>query len=409
MELRRKLEILADAAKYDASCASSGGTAERPGSFGALTRGGICHSRTPDGRCVALLRVLLTNHCVWDCRYCVNRLSSDVPRARFDIDEVVSLTLDFYRRNWVEGLFLSSGVLKSPDFVMEQMVEVARRLREDHGFRGYVHLKAVPGASRDLLIRAGAHADRVSCNVELPTATELATLAPEKREDAIDSAMSTLATHIEAAKHEGTTYAPSGQSTQMIVGATPATDATILGTADRLYRAHGLRRVYYTAYSPIPHPDARLPHHGAPLVREHRLYQADWLLRRYGFSLGEIVPTDAPDLALDVDPKLAWALRSRGVFPIDVATAPLELLMRVPGLGARVARAIVRARRSRALRWDDLAKLKVPTKARPFLRAADGASVASRWLDRHDLGARLRAPEQLSLFDAQASAVSGEL
>jgi putative DNA modification/repair radical SAM protein len=339
----------------------------------------------------------------------VNRLSSDVPRARFDIDEVVSLTLDFYRRNWVEGLFLSSGVLKSPDFVMEQMVEVARRLREDHGFRGYVHLKAVPGASRELLVRAGAHADRVSCNVELPTATELATLAPEKREDAIDSTMSTLATEIEAAKHDGTTYAPSGQSTQMIVGATPATDATILETADRLYRAHGLRRVYYTAYSPIPHPDARLPDRGAPLVREHRLYQADWLLRRYGFALGEIVPTDAPDLALDVDPKLAWALRSRGVFPVDVASAPLELLMRVPGLGARVAGAIVRARRSRALRWDDLVKLKVPARARPFLRAADGARVASRWLDRHDLAARLRAPEQLSLFDAQASAVSGEL
>ncbi|AKF05844.1 putative DNA modification/repair radical SAM protein [Sandaracinus amylolyticus] len=406
METRRKLAILADAAKYDASCASSGASGTREGKVGGVAPSGICHSRTPDGRCVSLLRVLLTNHCIWDCRYCVNRASSDVPRATFEIDEVVALTLDFHRRNLVEGLFLSSGVLKSADHTMERMVEVARRLREDHGFRGYVHLKVVPGASEALLLRAGAYADRVSCNVELPTEGDLAKLAPEKRHDVIETAMSTVRDHVDAAKDDARApaFAPAGQSTQMIVGATPAPDRAVLVTADRLYREQRLRRVYYTAYSPIPHPDARLPSRAAPRMREHRLYQADWLLRFYGFALDEIVPPEQADLELAIDPKLAWALRHREVFPIDVNVAPRELLLRVPGLGRRVVDRMIGARRHRTLRWEDLGALKVPARARPFVRTAEGADVASRWLDRVDLRARIAKdePEQLSLFEGRA-------
>lgn len=389
METRRKLEILADAAKYDASCASSGSqrAGDRTG-LGNTNKIGICHSYTPDGRCVSLLKILLTNFCIYDCKYCVNRVSSDVERARFSIDEVVQLTLDFYRRNYIEGLFLSSGIIRDVDYTMEQLVAVARTLREVHRYNGYIHLKAVPGASAEALQAAGKWADRLSANVELPTQTDLDALAPAKKLDDVTSTMSEIRVGCDAAKgavaesrknprvakliHKAPKFAPAGQSTQMIVGATPSSDATILQTASSLYGAYKLRRVYYSAFSPIPFSSSVLPGKSPPLVREHRLYQADWLMRFYGFAVDEITTQDEPNLSLDVDPKLAWALRHRALFPLDVNSASRDLLLRVPGLGVRNVDRIIAARRFRAVTVADLKKLRVPlSKTLPFLLTHD--------------------------------------
>jgi putative DNA modification/repair radical SAM protein len=404
---KRRLEILADAARYDASCASSG--SRRPGapdSLGSTTRVGICHSYTPDGRCVSLLKLLLTNHCVYDCQYCVNRASSQTERAAFTPDEVVWLTVEFYRRNYIEGLFLSSGIVKSADHTMDQLVAVARRLRVDEGFRGYIHLKAAPGAAPEVLAEAGRWADRLSANIELATAADLSRLAPGKTFDLVEGTMATIASkRAEAVEERRRTtrapaFAPAGQSTQMIVGATAADDAALLGTADALYRRHALRRVYYSAFSPIPHADPRLPSAAPPLVREHRLYQADWLMRFYGFAVGEIAPAEHPLLDLEIDPKLAWALRHPERFPVDLNAAPRELLLRVPGLGVRNVDRIVAARRHRAVTLADLVTLRVALrKARPFVVTADH-NPATRWLDRADLRALVAPkPVQLSLFD----------
>ncbi|AUX40698.1 biotin synthase [Sorangium cellulosum] len=415
MELKRKLALLADAAKYDASCASSGSRRPAaPQGIGNTEGMGICHSYTPDGRCVSLLKILLTNVCIYDCQYCVNRLSSDVERARFTPGEVVALTLDFYRRNYIEGLFLSSGVLKSPDYTMEQLVAVARSLREEHGFGGYIHLKAAPGVSPELLDAAGRYADRLSVNVELPTQRDLAALAPEKTMPAIEAAMAEIHARIAETRADPSprapAFAPAGHSTQMIVGATPTSDHEILATASRLYTAHGLRRVYYSAYSPIPHGDARLPAEAPPLVREHRLYEADWLIRFYGFSAGELLSAASPNLDLSMDPKLAWAIAHREFFPVDVNTAPREALLRVPGLGVRTVKRVLAMRRHRAVRMDDLARLRVPVaRAAPFLITADEHRSAARDLDRAGLSARVRPPAQLSLFEAREVARSGEL
>jgi len=420
VELKRKLTILADAAKYDASCASSGAKG-RSGPGLGNTSSGICHSYTPDGRCVSLLKILLTNACVFDCLYCINRSSSDVPRARFTPPEIVSLTLQMYRRNYIEGLFLSSGVFRSPDYTMAQMIEVARSLREDHGFAGYIHLKTVAGASDQAVEDAGRYADRLSCNVELPTPDDLARLAPEKRSGDIDQAMKVTRHHIDRARAERprrsstatrrvtpVRFAPAGQSTQMIVGATPTPDLHVLRTASRLYDQHRLRRVYYSAYSPITHADAALPAKPPALIREHRLYQADWLFRFYGFQVGELVDEAQPDLPLDIDPKLAWALRHRGLFPVDPMRADRSLLLRVPGLGTRSVQAILAARRHRRLTLDDLRRLRVSVRTvAPFLDLP--GSHAGRWLDRLALRERMRAPEQLALFDAGVSASSGQL
>ncbi|QEL17114.1 putative DNA modification/repair radical SAM protein [Limnoglobus roseus] len=378
MDVRRKLEILADAAKYDASCASSGSTGTRRDARLGSTEGmGICHSYTPDGRCVSLLKILLTNYCLYDCRFCVNRASSDTPRARFTVAEVVNLTVEFYRRNYIEGLFLSSGIIQSVHYTMEQLVAVAKSLRVDHGFGGYVHLKLIPGAAPELIAEAGRWADRLSANIELPTTQDLQQLAPEKKRPEIVGTMDAVAEKIDeraADRKAGLAapnFAPAGQSTQMVVGATPTPDGTILGTADDLYRRQKLRRVYYSAYSPTPHADARLPGLSPPLLREHRLYQADWLLRFYGFRVGEVIATDA-NLALDVDPKLAWALAHRDWFPIDVNTACRELLLRVPGLGVRNVNRILAIRRHHALTTDDLRKLRVNWKsAAPFVVTGD--------------------------------------
>jgi len=405
-----RLAILADAAKYDASCASSG-TAKRNSRGGkgiGSTEGmGICHAYAPDGRCISLLKILLTNHCVFDCHYCINRKSSNVARARFTPQEVVDLTLAFYRRNYIEGLFLSSGIVKNASHTMEQLIEVGRILREEHDFRGYIHLKTIPEADPELVERAGLYADRVSINVELPTEAGLTRLAPDKSAPRIEGAMG----HIKGAIAENREargkfrsapkFAPAGQSTQMIVGADGASDADIVGRASTLYGRFGLRRVYYSAFSPIPDASAVLPLKRPPLIREHRLYQSDWLMRFYGYDAGEVRAAADPAgmLPLDIDPKLAWALKFRERFPVDVNRAPREALLRVPGLGVRAVGALVAARRQRRLRLEDVGRLTVSlAKVRPFITAADWRPVLLT--DRADLRS-LVAPqkaEQLELF-----------
>lgn len=432
--LQSKLAVLADAAKYDASCASSG--AARRTSVGGRGIGstegmGICHSYAPDGRCISLLKILLTNFCQYDCLYCVNRVSSNVPRARFTVQEVVALTLDFYQRNCIEGLFLSSGIIQSPDYTMEQVVEVARVLREEHDFRGYIHLKTIPDAAPELLQRAGRYADRLSINIELPTPEGLTALAPQKDSGAITRSMARIATHIDearAARKEqaaarvvslpqsrrtaraaAPVFASGGQSTQMIVGADGADDRTILATSAQLYGGYGLRRVYYSAFSPIPDASRALPLVAPPTVREHRLYQADWLMRFYGYRHDEIVPpastaSQVPGqasgmLALDMDPKLAWALAHRERFPVNLNTAPREMVLRVPGIGVQTADRLLAARRVRRLRHADLQRLRVPlSKLLPFVEVADYRP--GRQLDAADLAARLAPPPvQRGLFD----------
>jgi putative DNA modification/repair radical SAM protein len=388
MDVQRKLEILADAAKYDASCASSG-TEMRDSSdgkgLGSTAPGmGICHSYAPDGRCISLLKVLLTNACNYDCLYCVNRTSSNVPRARFTTDEIVKLTLDFYRRNYIEGLFLSSGIIRSADYTMEQVVNVARSLREEHHFRGYIHLKTIPEADDALITEAGKYADRLSINIEVPEEDSLARLAPEKDVRAIRRTMGRLRLKLDEAKEaqreaqvskvskaKPPRFAPAGQSTQMIVGADNSNDQIILATSANLYGAYRLKRVYYSAFSPIPDSSRALPLSAPPLMREHRLYQADWLMRFYGFDVDEIVE-GAGMLPLDIDPKLAWALRHRDRFPLDVASASREELLRVPGFGTKAVDRIIATRRVTSIRAADLGRLHIPKqKALPFIVLSD--------------------------------------
>jgi putative DNA modification/repair radical SAM protein len=407
VNVQDKLAILADAAKYDASCASSGSKTKRAGSRIGSTEGmGICHSYTPDGRCISLLKILLTNYCIYDCQYCVNRITSDVPRARLSVEEVVRLTLEFYRRNYIEGLFLSSGIIQNPDYTMEQLVAVAQSLRQDHGYGGYIHLKAIPRASEQLLAEAGRWADRISVNIELPTEHDLVQLAPEKKRGDIEQSMTDIQVRIAAQREDQQAgfkpppFAPAGQSTQMIVGATPTPDADILATARHLYDQKKLRRVYYSAFSPIPHADTRLPAQTPPLIREHRLYQADWLMRFYGFELGELVTPSRPNLDLEVDPKLAWALEHRDQFPVDVNRASREMLLRIPGLGVKTVDKIVKSRRHHRLRASDLKKLRVPwSRVQHFVTTVDHKP-HGKTLESPTLAHRLQAkkPRQLELF-----------
>lgn len=403
MDIAQKLSRLADAAKYDASCSSSGSKKTREGKgLGSTEGGGICHSYTPDGRCVSLLKILLTNHCIFDCKYCINRVSSDVPRARFTTQEVVNLTLDFYRRNYIEGLFLSSGIIKDSDYTMAQMNAVAKSLRQDHNFRGYIHLKTIPGASDELVQEAGLYADRLSVNIELPTPADLKNLAPEKNRPQLEKNMQEIETKSKEMKEDrkkgmkAPIYAPAGQSTQMIVGATPTPDKDILITSSQLYNKYRLRRVYYSAFSPIPHADARLPGKSPPLVREHRLYQADWMMRFYKYDVNEIVTEAEPDLPLDIDPKTAWALRNRDYFPIDVNIGSREQLLRIPGVGPRSVEAMLKIRRYARLRMEDLIKLKVAlNRAKPFMITAD-YNPSSLLLDSLNLRQRF-TPEPVQL------------
>lgn len=405
--LKRKLAILADAAKYDASCASSGsarGSDNKQG-LGSTANMGICHSFTPDGRCISLLKILLTNFCIFDCAYCVNRSSSNVERARFTADEVIFLTLEFYRRNYIEGLFLSSGIIRSADATMEELVKIARDLRLKHNFAGYIHLKTIPDASPLLIEEAGLYADRLSVNVELPTEKSIQQLAPQKQVTTIRQAMANVRVHIEDAKDRTLQsklqkkFAPAGQSTQMIIGADGANDATILQSSATLYTGYRLKRVYYSAFSPIPDASSILPIIEPPLLREHRLYQADWLFRFYGFQMEELTNSQTNGmLDLDFDPKLAWALNNRHRFPVDVNRADKEMLLRIPGMGVRNVKRILMARRFKRLTLDDLQAFHLSlAKLKPFI-------IADQWspahlIDSAKLAERFRPkPKQLELF-----------
>ncbi len=403
-----KLAILSDAAKYDASCASSSApkrnSADGKG-LGSTEGMGICHSYAPDGRCISLLKILMTNFCIFDCAYCINRVSSNVPRARFTVEEIVWLTIEFYRRNYIEGLFLSSGIIRSPDDTMSEMVRVARILRLEHGFKGYIHLKTIPDASQDLIDEAGLYADRLSINIELPTDASLTSFAPQKDAISIRKAMAGVRMKQEESSEptlqtkRTRRFAPAGQSTQLIVGADDASDTTILAGSQRLYSGYRLKRVYYSAFSPIPDASNVLPLIKPPLMREHRLYQADWLLRFYGFSVDEIASgTNGGMLDLGIDPKLAWALQHRGRFPLDINQADRDLLLRVPGFGAKVVKRILQARRFKRLGFADLLRLGARMKnAKPFIVAADWRPLVLS--DRDDLRSLFTPPpQQLSLL-----------
>lgn len=369
-QVHEKLKVLAESAKYDVSCASSGTTRKNyPGTIGSAEGWGICHSFTEDGRCVSLLKIMLTNYCIYDCAYCINRRSNDIRRATLTVQELVDLTIEFYRRNYIEGLFLSSGVINSPDYTMERMVRVVKDLRTVHRYNGYIHMKSIPGASRELVHEAGLYADRLSVNVEIPKEKNLKLLAPEKDHQSVYKPMFYIGQGVLESKEErqrhrhAPRFAPAGQSTQMIVGATDETDQDILQLSTALYQRPSMKRVYYSGFIPVNSYDSRLPAlKQAPLVRENRLYQADWLMRFYEFKADEIVDEAFPNLDLEIDPKLAWALRHPEVFPIDVNKADYSLILRVPGIGVKSAKLIVASRRHGRITSSGLKKIGVVMK-----------------------------------------------
>ena len=376
-QVLHKLKVLAESAKYDVSCASSG-TVRRntKGGVGNTVGGiGICHSFAEDGRCISLLKIMLTNYCIYDCAYCINRVSNDIPRATLSVTELVDLTMEFYRRNYIEGLFLSSGVVRNPDYTMERLVRVAKDLRVKHRFNGYIHLKSIPGASEELVHEAGLYADRMSVNLEIPTEKNLKLLAPEKDHQSVYLPMRYIQQGVlesaEERKHHrrAPRFVPAGQSTQMIVGATNETDKDILRVSSALYRQPTMKRVYYSGYVAVNTYDKRLPLlKQPPLVRENRLYQADWLLRYYRFTVDELVDDASPDLDMEIDPKLAWALKHPEFFPVDIRTADYEMLLRVPGIGVKSAKMIVMSRRFSRIGFYELKKMgAVMKKARYFI------------------------------------------
>lgn len=391
-KIQTKLEILAEAAKYDVSCSSSGSQrSAKKNSVGNTHRWGICHSFTEDGRCVSLLKILLTNHCIFDCAYCVSRRSNNVRRAAFTVEEVVQLTMNFYKRNYIEGLFLSSGIFKDANTTMERLVRIAKKLRQEHQFNGYIHLKSIPGASPELMQEAGLYADRLSVNLEIPTEEGLKRLAPEKSHKELVKPMRTIKNALQVYQSEKKifkntpTFSPAGQTTQMIVGATDETDLKIIHVADYFYKKYQMRRVYYSGYVPMV-ADARLPAIDTqiPEQREHRLYQADWLMRFYGFDAQEILDPTAPFLDLELDPKLAWAIRHRHLFPVDINSAPREMLLRIPGVGVKSVERILSARRFQRLGLEHLRRMGVATnRARYFMEYA-GGNPYLRFIDQQD-------------------------
>ena len=413
--IKEKLEILADAAKYDVSCSSSGGNRKNKGGLGDSHASGICHSYTEDGRCVSLLKILLTNHCIYDCAYCVTRKTNDIKRAAFTVEEVVDLTINFYRRNYIEGLFLSSGIFKDSDTTMERLVRVAKKLRLEHNFSGYIHLKSIPGASDEIMKEAGLYADRLSINIEIPTEKGLKLLAPDKSHSEMIKPMDFVKNELILYKEERKLFkktpkfAPAGQSTQMIVGATNETDLKIIKVADHFYQNFNLKRVYYSGYVPMLE-DTRLPsvHSQVPILRENRLYQADWLMRFYGFEADEILDRNNPFLDLEVDPKLAWALRNREKFPVNINTAPREMILRIPGVGTRSVTKILMARRFQKLNLEHLKKMGVATNRAKYFIEFEAQNIFNKYIDEqhfrkiilNGMKSKFQNPfsEQLTLF-----------
>lgn len=423
MDLSEKLEILSDSAKYDAACTSSGvDRAGTPDGIGNAAACGICHSFASDGRCISLLKVLMTNYCLYDCKYCINRRSNDIPRARFTPRELAELTIQFYRRNYIEGLFLSSGIVQSPDYTCEQMIEVLTLLRKEYKFNGYIHAKAIPGADSDLIQQLGMLADRLSVNIELPSQQSLQQLAPDKSKQSILLPMKQITTKIQENSTEIVRYrraqpfAPAGQSTQMIIGATPDTDFQVLRLTEGLYREYKLKRVFFSAYVPVGDPKL-LPSADTkpPLLREHRLYQADWLLRFYGFEAREILDEKNQNFNPFLDPKCNWAIHHMEHFPVEINRAPYEMLLRVPGIGVKSAQRILTARRTAVLDFSALKKLNVVLKRAQYFilcngKRADGLKVTQRGILRElmsasavknldSLGFGLEEAPQLSFFD----------
>lgn len=413
--IREKLSILADAAKYDVSCSSSGSDRKNTGKGIGDTGSGICHTYTEDGRCVSLLKILLTNFCIYDCAFCVSRSSNDVKRAAFTVEEVVELTMNFYRRNYIEGLFLSSGIFKNADYTMERMLRIVKKLRLEENYNGYIHLKTIPGASEELLTEAGLYADRMSINLEMPTESGLKLLAPEKSHEEVKRELGLIRDQSQVYNSERKLikstpkFVPAGQSTQMVVGATPETDKDIMHTADAYYKNFSLKRVYYSGYIPISH-DTRMPIIGTqpPLLRENRLYQTDWLMRFYDFDVKEILDERHPNLDMEIDPKLSWALRNPHLFPIDINTADYKMIIRVPGIGIRSAQKIIAARKFGRLYIYQLRKMGISyNRAQYFIRCADSPfqlrepepmQLRKTILQNSKSKYRTGVPEQLSLF-----------
>lgn len=401
MDTLTKLRILSDSAKYDVSCASSGSSRKNtPGGVGSAHTAGICHSWSDDGRCISLLKILFTNRCIYNCAYCINRSSNDLPRASFTPEELAQLTINFYRRNYIEGLFLSSAVFKNPDYTMELLNETVRKLRVEYRFNGYIHLKAIPGADPRLIRQAGMHADRMSVNIELPSERSLKLLAPQKNKNDIITPMNFIRYSIMENQEDKKRYrstprfVPAGQTTQLIIGATPEHDLSILSLSQGLYHRLGLKRVYYSAYVPVSdHPF--LPSiHQPPLLREHRLYQADWLLRFYGFSAEELLDESRPNFSLDLDPKCDWAIRNLHLFPVDINRADYETLLRVPGIGVLSARRILAARRVHSLDFEALKKIGVVLKRARFFITCRGKVHDTRCCSNESLLRQLLLPRQ---------------
>lgn len=433
MEMMDKLKILADAAKYDVSCSSSGSNRKNKGGVGNASMSGICHSWSADGRCISLLKILMTNNCVYDCAYCINRVTNDVPRAIFTPDEIADLTINFYRRNYIEGLFLSSAVFKTPDHTMELMIKAIAKLRYEYKFNGYIHVKVIPGADKALISQIGLLADRVSVNIELPTEKSLTLLAPQKKKESILKPMGFIKSTITQVQEEKAIYRyakdfiPAGQTTQLIVGASPERDVNILRLSEGLYKSYKLKRVYYSGYVPVvSHPLLPSVVTSPPLLREHRLYQADWLLRFYGFGAEEILDEEHPDLSMEFDPKTDWAIRNIQNFPIEVNRADYEMLIRVPGIGVKSARRILAARQMASIDYELLKKFGVVLKrAKYFITCKgkyyggvnlDSEVIKNRLLDGSGVKESIENGEQLTifslynnLFNDSISRITGEL
>ena len=417
MELQDKLKILSDAAKYDASCSSSGSNrSNKAGGIGNAAESGICHSWSEDGRCISLLKILYTNYCVYDCAYCLNRISNDVPRAEFTPNELADLTINFYRRNYIEGLFLSSAIVKNPDYTMEQLLNTVKLLRELYRFNGYIHVKAIPGADYRLISETGKYVDRMSVNIELPTSESLKLLAPQKNRDAIIKPMGLINNQIQQTKEERRlfrnkpSFVPAGQSTQLIVGATPESDSRIMRLSENLYQKFSLKRVYYSAYVPVSNSPRLANIQQPPTLREHRLYQADWLLRFYGFSADELLSNENDNLDIDLDPKTDWALKNMQLFPVEINKAPYEVLLRVPGIGVQSANRIIVARRTSPIHFDGMKKIGVVMKRAKYFITCQGKYYSEFDIDSSYLRLSLtEKPQkkgtingQLSFFDTNA-------